>query len=245
LIDALTMQKMIAGDVSLAEELARFVELQEIRAGETIIHQGDADNTIFFILPGSFHIVVNGTVLAKRGPNDHVGEMAAIEPSQARTATVIAAEDSLICKLTEPQLTEIGQRHGAIWRSLARELVRRLAQRNLFVPPPRQHIRLFILSSSEALPIAHEVQNSFAHDNFSVVICLMAASRHQPTPLKAWSRRSMPPTLLSPLPNRMISPPAGDTRPPSLATMSFLHWVSSLDDLGASARSSSNLVGIT
>jgi predicted nucleotide-binding protein len=75
-----------------------------------------------------------------------------------------------MCKLTEPQLPAIGQRHGAIWRSLARELVRRLAQRNLFVPPPRQHIRLFILSSSEALPLAHEVQNSFAHDNFSVVI---------------------------------------------------------------------------
>jgi CRP/FNR family transcriptional regulator, cyclic AMP receptor protein len=105
------------------------------------------------------------------GPHDHVGEMAAIEPSQARTATVITAADSLICKRTEPQLAEIGQRHGGIWRSLARELVRRLAQRNMFVPPSRQHIHLFILSSSEALPIAHEIQNTFAHDNFSVVIC--------------------------------------------------------------------------
>lgn len=170
LIEALKTQKMVAGNSALAEVLASLVEVRAVKAGETIIRQGASDNDIFFILTGSFGIVVNGKVVAKRGLNDHVGEMAAIEPSQARTATVMADEDSVICKLSESQLADVGQRYPDIWRYFARELVRRLAQRNVLVNPPRENIRVFIMSSTEALQIAREVQGHFEHDNFSVVI---------------------------------------------------------------------------
>ncbi len=170
LIEALKTQKVVAGNVALAEVLADLVEVMEVRTGETIIRQGGSDNDIFFILTGSFNIVVNSKTVAKRVANDHVGEMAVIEPSQARTATVVADEDSVICKLSEPQLTDFGQHYPDIWRYFARELVRRLAQRNAFVNPAREKIHVFILSSTEALDIAREIQNSFAHDNFSVVV---------------------------------------------------------------------------
>jgi CRP/FNR family transcriptional regulator, cyclic AMP receptor protein len=168
LIDALKTQKMIAGNAALAEELVGLVEVIEVQAGETIIRQGASDNDIFFILTGSFSIVVNGKVVAKRNAHDHVGEMAAIEPSQARTATVVADEDSVICKLSEAQLADVGQRYGDIWRFFAKELVRRLAQRNAFINPTREKIRVFIISSTEALHIAREIQSQFEHDNFSV-----------------------------------------------------------------------------
>jgi len=170
LIDALKTQKLVTGNAVLAEELAGLVEVMEVRTGETIIRQGASDNDLFFILTGSFNIVVNGKVVAKRSAHDHVGEMAAIEPSQARTATVVADEDSVICKLSEPQLADVGQRYSDIWRYFARELVRRLAQRNAFVNPAREKIRVFILSSTEALDIAREIQDNFVHDNFSVVV---------------------------------------------------------------------------
>jgi CRP/FNR family transcriptional regulator, cyclic AMP receptor protein len=170
LIDALKTQKMVAGNTALAEELANLVEVMEVKAGETIIRQGASDNDIFFILSGSFNVVVNGKVVAKRGTHDHVGEMSAIEPSQARAATVVADEDSVICKLSEPQFVDLGQRHGEIWRYFARELVRRLAQRNALLNLPRENIQVFIMSSTEALNIARERQNHFADDNFSVII---------------------------------------------------------------------------
>jgi CRP/FNR family transcriptional regulator, cyclic AMP receptor protein len=170
LIDALKTQKMVAENTALAEELANLVEVMEVKAGETIIRQGASDNDIFFILSGSFNVVVNGKVVAKRGTHDHVGEMSAIEPSQARAATVVADEDSVICKLSEPQLVDVGQRHGDIWRYFARELVRRLAQRNALLNLPRENIQVFIMSSTEALNIAREIQKHFAHDNFSVII---------------------------------------------------------------------------
>ncbi len=143
LIDALKTQKMVAGNAGLAEELASLVEIMEVKAGEKIIHQGASDNDIFFILTGSFNINVNGKVVAKRGVNDHIGEMSAIEPAQSRTATVVADEDSVVCKLSEPQLADLGQRHADIWRYFARELVRRLAQRNAFVNPSRDNIPSF------------------------------------------------------------------------------------------------------
>lgn len=152
LIDTLKTQKMIAGNAALAEELAILVEVIEVQAGETIIRQGASDNDIFFILTGSFSIVVNGKVVAKRSAHDHVGEMAAIEPSQARTATVVADEDSVICKLSEAQLADVGQHYCDIWRFLAKELVRRLAQRNAFINPAREKIRVFIISSTESPP---------------------------------------------------------------------------------------------
>lgn len=170
LIDALKAQKMVAGNPTLAEELAGVVAVTAVKAGEAIITQGASDNDIFFILTGSFSIVVNGKVVAQRGATDHVGEMAAIEPSQPRSATVVANEDAVVCRLPEPQLADVGQRHGDMWRYLAKELARRLAQRNTLVNPSRETIRVFIVSSTEALDIAREVQSNFAHDNFSVVI---------------------------------------------------------------------------
>ncbi len=81
LVEALKTQKMVAGNAALAEELADLVEVMAVNAGEKIIVQGASDNDIFFILTGSFRIVVNGRqVTAKRQAGDQVGETSAIEP---------------------------------------------------------------------------------------------------------------------------------------------------------------------
>jgi CRP/FNR family cyclic AMP-dependent transcriptional regulator len=67
-------------------------------------------------------------------------------------------------------LAALGQRYPDTWRYFAKELVLRLAQRNALVAPPREHVRVFIISSTEALHIAREIQSHFEHDNFSVEI---------------------------------------------------------------------------
>jgi len=185
LIDALKTQKMIVGNSALAEELASLVEVRAVKVGEAIIRQGASDNDIFFILTGSFNIEVNGKVVAKRIPNDHVGEMAAIEQSQSRSATVVASEDSVVCKLSEPQFADLGQRYIDIWRYFARELARRLLQRNVLINPPKENIRVFIMSSTEALHIAREVQSHFEHDYFSVVIWTDGVFRASSYPIES------------------------------------------------------------
>jgi predicted nucleotide-binding protein len=96
--------------------------------------------------------------------------MSAIQPTQRRSATVIATEDSVVCKLTELQLADLGRQHPDIWRFFAKELARRLEQRNAFVTSTRDRIRVFIISSAEALEVARTIQNAFDHDPFKVIV---------------------------------------------------------------------------
>jgi CRP/FNR family transcriptional regulator, cyclic AMP receptor protein len=170
LIDTLRDQKIVAGNTELATEIAASGELLEIEAGSAIIQQGGEDSDIFLIVTGSFDIVVNGRVVASRFPNDHVGEMAAIQHTQRRSATVVAREASLVVKFSEARLVEFGNKHPDIWRRFAKELARRLEQRNALVTAVSEKIRVFIISSAEALEIARSIQNAFDHDPFSVTV---------------------------------------------------------------------------
>ncbi|MFV8671222.1 cyclic nucleotide-binding domain-containing protein [Ralstonia pseudosolanacearum] len=87
-IDALITQKLVGGNRDLVELLADKVQLLEINAGSVLIEQGASENDLYLIFAGAFDIVVNKRRVGRRFPNDHVGEMAAIEPSQPRAASV-------------------------------------------------------------------------------------------------------------------------------------------------------------
>ena len=169
-IDALANQKIVSGNRALAEALADRVELQLVKSGDRLIEQGASDNHIFLILSGAFDIVVNGRIVGRRVANDHVGEIAALEPSQNRTASVIVAEEGVVARLPEEALEEFGNHYPEIYRSIARELARRLTQRNSLVNATHEKIRVFIISSVEALDVARTVQNAFDHDPFTVSI---------------------------------------------------------------------------
>jgi len=169
-VEAFLSQRLVVGNRALADELADRVELLAVCAHATLIEQGAEDNDIYFILSGVFDVVVNGRSVAKRGPNDHVGEMAAIQPTQKRSASVVALEDAVVGKLQEDIFNEIGSRHPEMYRFIAQELSRRLLQRNALVNAFHNKIRIFIISSAEALPIARGIQNAFAYDPFATMI---------------------------------------------------------------------------
>ncbi|WP_420211107.1 Pycsar phage resistance system effector protein PycTIR [Burkholderia aenigmatica] len=168
-VEAFTGQKLVGGDKDLAAELADMAELISVKAGDVIIQQDATDNDLYFIITGAFDIIVNATPIRRRFPGDSVGEMAAVEPVQKRSATVSAAADSLVAKITEQQLSELGTRYPDIWRRMAKELSKRLIERNQFVNAKREKIRVFVISSAEALGVAHLLQSMFAHDKFLTV----------------------------------------------------------------------------
>ena len=141
-----------------------------LKQDEVLIEQNGSDNDIYLIFVGTVNIVVNGRIVGRRGPGDSVGEMAAIEPTQRRSASVIAVEETLVAVIAEPDLAEIAGRHPQIYRSIAKELARRLVQRNALVSAARDRVRVFIISSAEALPVARIVQNAFAHDAFTPIV---------------------------------------------------------------------------
>lgn len=170
LIDALSSQKIVAGNAALAEELAASVTLLEVEQGKVLIEQDTEGNEVFLILTGTFDVTVNGRMVGRRGPTDHVGEMAAIEPTQRRAATLVAAERSVVGKLSEPQFHALANNYPNIYRYVSKELARRLQQRNQLVGKYRDKIRVFIISSAEALPVARAIQDALQYDPFTVVI---------------------------------------------------------------------------
>jgi CRP/FNR family cyclic AMP-dependent transcriptional regulator len=168
--DALKQQKIVGGNADLAERIASAGELMDIPAGTTIIQQGGDDNEVYLIIAGSFHIVVNGKTIARRIATDHVGEMAAILPVQRRAASVIAHEDSVAVRLSDSQMTELGERYPQIWRYLARELANRVEQRNTIATSVSNKVRVFIMAPAAASQIARAVEKAFGSEPFQVVI---------------------------------------------------------------------------
>jgi CRP/FNR family transcriptional regulator, cyclic AMP receptor protein len=170
LVEVLKDQKIVGGNLELAEEIATLGELVDVASEVTLIEQDSDDNCIYLILSGSFRVLVNCQQIALRFPGDHVGEMAAIQPSQPRCATVIASKPAAVLRLTEDQLESLGRQYPEIYRQFAKELARRLIQRNRFVTTPREKIRIFVVSSTEALDVARALKFCLKAEPFDVEI---------------------------------------------------------------------------
>jgi CRP/FNR family transcriptional regulator, cyclic AMP receptor protein len=100
--------------------------------------------------------------VATRRAGEHVGEMALIDRTAVRSATVITAEPSVVAKITEPDFTRVANRHPVIWRKVAGTIAQRLRERNRFHSAPRSIPAVFIGSSSETIPIATAIHMSLS-----------------------------------------------------------------------------------
>jgi CRP/FNR family cyclic AMP-dependent transcriptional regulator len=166
LTEVLRDHKIVSGNAELAQRIADTAELVGVPAGTVLIQQDHEDNDVFLVIAGAFDVSVNGKKVARRFINDHVGEMSAIQPTQRRAAAVIATEPSVVCRLSAAQLFDVADEFPGVWLAIAKELARRLEQRNALVTAYRPRPRLFIISSVEALPIARAVHDAFEHDDF-------------------------------------------------------------------------------
>jgi CRP/FNR family cyclic AMP-dependent transcriptional regulator len=72
-------------------------------------------------------------------------------------------------KISSADFMSLGRTYPQIWLPIARELSRRLHQRNDLIPPPNEYPKLFVISSTEALDVAREIQAQLEHDVFSTV----------------------------------------------------------------------------
>lgn len=170
LVAALSEFRLLAGIEGLAERLAAAGQLEEVQAGQVFIEQGGTETDVFFIVAGSADVVVNGKTIAVRLAGELVGEMAAIEPAQLRSATLVAREPGVLLKVSETDFMPLADAHPAIWRRLAASLSRKLLQRNHLITEPREKVRVFIMSSVEALPVARLLVQHFEHDPFLTVV---------------------------------------------------------------------------
>ncbi|MDD1532688.1 MULTISPECIES: TIR domain-containing protein [unclassified Bradyrhizobium] len=169
LVASLRRQEFAGGKLEIATALADAGELVEFRPGENIIVQHAADNDIYLLVTGVVAVIVNGAQVATRAAGQHVGEMAAIEPSLPRSATVTVLENAVVLKLSSAAFLSVGHSFPELWLPIAQELSKRLHQRNKTIYPPNKAPKLFIMSSSEALKIAHALRSGLEKDVFSTV----------------------------------------------------------------------------
>lgn len=159
-----------SGDTAVAEAIASGGELVEFKAGDVLIAEGGEDNDVFFLVSGQVSIVVKGQEVRQLKSGDHVGEMAAIEPSQRRAASVVAVETVVAVKMAGSDFTRLADKFPPlIWRSVAQELSRRLYDRNRHMAAPNDKPRMFIMSSVEGLTVANEIQAGLQHDVLATV----------------------------------------------------------------------------
>ena len=187
-IEALMGATLVRGDRPLAEAIADASEPVALEMGEALITEKGHDTDLYFLLAGKVGIVVKGVQVNERGPGDHVGEIAALDPTQQRSATVIGQAPGVALRLPEPALTDIAERFPAIWRRLAIEQAKRLVQRNALVRPANDQPIVFIISSVEALTVAQEIQVRLTHAEMQVTLWTDGVFRVSDYPIPALQR---------------------------------------------------------
>jgi predicted nucleotide-binding protein len=164
LAEVLRRQTIVGGDNDLAAALANNADLLETQPSQAIMEQGGADNNIYFIISGSVDILINGRIVAKRIAGTHVGEMALIDPTARRSATVRSSEPCVFAWVSESDFSSLAQTNPHLWRAIAVELGNRLRERTRYIRPPHNQPVVFVGSCSEQLEIAREIQLGLSHD---------------------------------------------------------------------------------
>lgn len=167
LIQTLSTQRTVAGNRDLATEIAELATLIDVDEGRAVVEQDDHTTEVYFALTGSFDIVINGRAIKRIHDGQCFGEMAALSP-QPRSATVRAAVPSVVAMLNGPSLTALGRKYPDLYLSLARDLSKRLLERNALIAERRTKPKVFIISSTEAIAVAQNVEKALTHDDITV-----------------------------------------------------------------------------
>ncbi len=169
-IDALKDQSVVGGSDNLAEAICDNAEVIGYSSGAVLIEESAPDNDIFFILSGAVSIRVGGREVAVRSTGQHLGEMAAVDPGQPRSATAVTEGEVVVARVSASAFIDLADANPRLWRNIARGLVERLRQRNRFVSPVNPRPVLFVGCSTESLPVAQAIQSAFEHDPIVVKV---------------------------------------------------------------------------
>jgi CRP-like cAMP-binding protein len=136
LLEAMKGQQLVGRKGPLARALVERVTLAELAPGAVLIEEGAADNDLYFVLAGRVGVLVGGIEIGAREAGQHVGEVALLDPTAPRSATVVAQEQTVVAKITERDFAAVAAREPTMWRALAAGLGSILSERNRRVADP-------------------------------------------------------------------------------------------------------------
>ena len=167
-VEVLQRQQIVQHDKEIAEQLADVAELVQLEAtspDNILIEQNSPENDLYLIVTGRVSVRINGREVAIRRSGQHVGEMAMLDVSATRCATVTALEQTVVARIKERDFTRIANAHPSLWRQLALELCNRLRERSKYIKAPNPRPVIFVGSSAEQRHIAYEIRDILSHEN--------------------------------------------------------------------------------
>lgn len=167
-MESLKKQEIVEHNAEFAARLAQTGELVVFEPNDEIVTQGGSDNEVYLLLSGEANVFVNERFVASRLAGTSIGEMAAIDPSAPRSATVRSKVDVVALKITEAKFRAALDEYPTAYRSLAQVIASRLRQRTGFHQPPNPEPVLFLGCSTETLTLAREIQAGLKHDHIDV-----------------------------------------------------------------------------
>jgi len=106
-------------------DVAAVLKERAVRAGETIIREGDMGTSMFILIEGRVWVHRNAVNIAILGSGEVFGELAALDRGQ-RTASVTSMTDATLLELDGASLYELMSTHVELVRGLVRILCNRV-----------------------------------------------------------------------------------------------------------------------
>jgi len=161
LIDGLTNVFGAFNPEMLRHVLPR-VEWIELGGGEVLFHQGDQDESLFFVVSGRLrvsHLDASGAhvVLGEIARGETVGEMAFFT-GEPRTATVVAIRDSVLARFSNAVFRELLLAYPLVSLNMTRQVIERFKRVN----DGRQPVTKPVIIGLSAITLAVDVLD-FAH----------------------------------------------------------------------------------
>lgn len=116
--------------VALAR-LAAYMDPIDVRAGDTLITEGEVGDALYIVVRGTFGVLEGPGArrLNTVGPGHYVGELALLI-DEPRSATIRADTDGEVLRLDREQFTDLLGRDATAARAVATTLARRLRRRD-------------------------------------------------------------------------------------------------------------------
>lgn len=126
------------------QAIATEMELLPLKAGDTLIRQGDQGDSFYIIVRGRLRAVLQLTetteqVLREMAPGESIGEIALLT-GQARTATVYALEDAEVLRLAQTTFDRLATSAPAVAKQIEQKLLDQIRRRQLRTALRTSHV---------------------------------------------------------------------------------------------------------
>ena len=111
------------------ERVARWADEVDVQAGRSLIGQGQIGWEFFVIEDGTAEVSVDGERRGELGPGDFFGEIALLEESRRRTATVVARTPMTLIVMNGRDFRYMAREMPGVAERVREAIRRRIEQR--------------------------------------------------------------------------------------------------------------------